>query len=265
MDTLTKVQLQDVRLEDCVRQGAPVVLQTPAAWDLDALTRALRTASLTAYRFPRKSLQCARQDAEHETVTLDHFIAARADDEKDTESAHKIISNLDETAFAKLATLFPAVNDKIIQPSRRDYRNLWVNRKGDGTALHFDLPMGFNLQLLGSKTYYFFEPGTRGCYPHSWLSAKGHCSRIANIHDVDPELFPRFEGVRPRLRQVTVNQGDVTFIPSCWWHQVDSHADLNMNLTWGWIDRASALKHPRDTAAGLVTYLYRSLFFRHIY
>lgn len=265
MDTLTKVKLRDVNLQDCLRKAVPMVIETPATWGLEELQGILRTARLAAYRFPRKGPQCARHDADHETITLDEFICTKAEDARDTERARKIISNLEETVFANLTTLFPAVHEHLLAPCRRDYRNLWVNRKGDGTALHYDLPVGFNLQLFGAKTYYFCAPGTRGRYPYSWLSAKGHCSRIPNVADVDRAQFPRFHDVQPLFAQVMVKQGDVMLMPSCWWHQVDSHGELNINLTWGWVDRSCVLKHPRQTAAGLATYFYRKLFYPHIY
>ncbi len=265
MSSIKKYPLEDPALRDCLERGVPLVIQTPEEWKLDEIANALRAMPLAMYRFPHDVVSCARQDALHSITTLDDFVAHQAEYRDDPTHVHKIVSNLEDSGFSKLAGLFSHLHEKLIAGTKLDFRNLWVNFLGGGTGLHFDLPNTFNLQLIGAKTYYFAEPGSRGCYPFGWFGGKGHCSKIDNIHDFDEARFPLFREAREKIREVTTRQGEVMFIPSCWWHQVDSNEELNMNLTWGKIDHRGTARHPRQTLAGIVTYVYRTLFFRHIY
>ena len=265
MLTIKKYPLEDLDLQDCLESKVPLVIQTPGEWKLDELRDALRSMQFSMYRFPHDIVACARQDAVNSTTTLDEFLARQTEYRNDSEHVYKIISNLDDSGFSQLAESFSALHGKFTSSGRLDYRNLWVNFLGEGTGLHFDLPNAFNLQLIGQKTYYIAKPGSRGYYPFSWLGGKGHCSKIPDIHHVDQERFPLFEEIEEKFHEVAVRQGEVMFIPSCWWHQVDSNEELNLNLTWGHINRPGTARHPRQTLAGIVTYVYRTLFFPHIY
>ena len=265
MFSIKKYPLEDLELKDCFDGAVPLVIQTPVEWKLDELADVLRTMRFSMYRFPHDVIACARQDADNSITTLDDFLARQEEYRADREHVYKVISNLEDSGFARLTALFSRLNEKFIAGANSDYRNLWVNFLGEGTGLHFDLPDAFNLQLIGEKTYHIAEPGSRGYYPFGWFGGKGHCSRIPDIQNIDEDRFPLFRHVGKKFRKVVLRQGEVMFMPSCWWHQVDSNKELNMNLTWGRIDYSGSVKHPRQTLSSVVTYIYRKVFYPHIY
>lgn len=107
---------------------------------------------------------------------------------------------------------------------------------GETSGCHYDLSDNLHVVLEGQKTVTLIPPGdTSKIYPRQTSDGLGAFeSPYSAIHDISEHMSVVDEAARhqafPRLREarrftVTVNPGDVLFIPRSWWHQVTATKD----------------------------------------
>jgi jumonji domain-containing protein 7 len=110
-------------------------------------------------------------------------------------------------------------------------RKLWLSPAGVGSPLHQDLTANLYAQIVGRKQVTLFHPRDgRNLYRHPLLS------RLPNFARVDAEApdharFPRFRRAQP-LR-LTLQAGDLLYIPPLWWHQMTS-LDFSISVSHWW-------------------------------
>jgi lysine-specific demethylase 8 len=114
----------------------------------------------------------------------------------------------------------PACLGSVAEPFRR----LWISTPGCVTPLHYDLSNGFLCQVRGSKQVWLFDPTQ-----FDRLYARGpqfpgldnfERQTQVDIHHPDYEAFPEFR--RAAALECHLRQGDTLFIPSNWWHEVET-------------------------------------------
>ena len=115
--------------------------------------------------------------------------------------------------------------------------NLWWGPGGHTEPLHYDSGDGTLLQLYGTKRALLFPPSqTRNLYPFP-VRSKGIAPWISQVY-VDRPDFKAFPGLREALEHkidVTLNAGEVLFIPANWWHEVSATSDdyiCSLNRFW---------------------------------
>lgn len=130
--------------------------------------------------------------------------------------------------------------------------NLWVGLGGHTTCLHCDPFDGILIQLHGTKRILLFPPEQLpNLYPFSVLThLQSGLNRRASYSQVYPERpdfvsFPQFRAALQQKREVTLNPGDVLFIPVGWWHEVISTGEgvvCSVNRFWSVFPRTRALR-----------------------
>lgn len=92
---------------------------------------------------------------------------------------------------------------------------LWIGPGGTFTPLHFDLTNNLLAQIVGTKHLVLLPPSET-----PKLANTRHV--FSDVHDVtDPECLARYpEAESARQFEVTLEPGDLLYIPVGWWHQV---------------------------------------------
>lgn len=127
--------------------------------------------------------------------------------------------------------------------------NLWFGPGGNVTRLHYDVPNNFLAQVCGSKRFVMFPPGDMSrLYP---FRTKSYNMSQVNIDEPDLERFPRFRDARPV--EITLQPGEMLFIPSFWWHQVYS-LETGVSVNFWWLPRLRQYFAPqiRDCVVDIV-------------
>ena len=110
---------------------------------------------------------------------------------------------------------------------------LWLGSRGACTQCHQD-SYGTNLvaQLYGKKRWTLYPPsaGPRGLYPTRVPYEQSSVfSRVA-VHSPDLARHPQFRAVAQEARSVTLQPGEVLFVPKHWWHDVQTISDVSLSV-----------------------------------
>jgi hypothetical protein len=123
----------------------------------------------------------------------------------------------------------PALRDDLRTPAclagiPEPFQRLWISTPGCVTPLHYDLSNGFLCQVRGTKQVWLFDPAQIDClYPRGkqfpGLDNLERQSQV-DIQHPDFEAFPELR--RAAALECTLREGDTLFIPSNWWHEVET-------------------------------------------
>jgi ribosomal protein L16 Arg81 hydroxylase len=92
--------------------------------------------------------------------------------------------------------------------------NLWLGPGGSLTPLHYDSNDNLLCQCAGRKRLMLYPPSQI-----KWLYTRGYSpawSRVPNPLEPDLESYPRF--ARARHVDVTLNPGEILYLPARWAH-----------------------------------------------
>lgn len=135
--------------------------------------------------------------------------------------------NTEHVAYLAQHDLFdqiPELLDDISQPeyilSEEEPRvKAWLGPKGTVSPLHTDPSHNLLCQVFGSKKIILASPeSTENLYPHDHFMMN-NTSQI-DAENLDFEKFPRTRDVN--FLQLTLQAGEVLYMPPKWWHHVRS-------------------------------------------
>ncbi|XP_056321031.1 HSPB1-associated protein 1 homolog isoform X1 [Danio aesculapii] len=112
---------------------------------------------------------------------------------------------------------------------------LWIGTQGANTPCHLD-SYGCNLvfQIQGRKRWHLFPPDDTAClYPTRVPYEESSVFSHVNVIRPDLKKFPAFG--RARLHTVTLQPGQVLFVPRHWWHYVESVDPVTVSVN-SWIE-----------------------------
>lgn len=143
-------------------------------------------------------------------------------------------------------------------------RNLWISGADLTVGLHFDPAENLNIQLRGRKRFTLHPPGIGRFYPMPMFSQSGHVSRVFREGPtLDAARFPRFDP--SSSIEVMLEEGDILYLPTYWWHRVESLGAENINLNFWWLPKLrKQLSHPNQALRGYIGLLIRRLKFGSI-
>ena len=117
---------------------------------------------------------------------------------------------------------------------------LWLGSRGACTQCHQD-SYGANLvaQLFGKKRWTLYPPsaGSRGLYPTRVPYEQSSIFSRVDVHNPDLSLHPQFRAVAHEAKSVTLQPGEVLFIPKHWWHDVQTVSDMSLSVNHWYVSR----------------------------
>jgi hypothetical protein len=155
----------------------------------------------------------------------------------------------------ELVNRFPRLRDDITfgKPPKEVRSYLWFGTANARSVwpkrLHADPAPNMFAQVWGQKQFILFSPDqVRLLYPRT-----GERFRSSPIDPVRPDLdaYPRFAEATPIV--VTLNPGDILFLPSFWWHHVTAFT-VSISVSQWW--RYDLRDYCNPTGARLMTEEY---------
>lgn len=111
---------------------------------------------------------------------------------------------------------------------------LWLGSEGAHTPCHYDT-YGCNLvaQISGRKRWYLFPPEQTDClYPSRIPYEESSVFSQVNVKSPDLQTHSKFKNAVPYI--VTLEPGQVLYVPHHWWHYVESlETSISIN---SWIE-----------------------------
>ncbi|XP_074551376.1 HSPB1-associated protein 1 homolog [Halichoeres trimaculatus] len=112
---------------------------------------------------------------------------------------------------------------------------LWIGTEGANTPCHLD-SYGCNLvlQVQGRKRWHLFPPeDTPHLYPTRIPYEESSIFSQVDVLHPDLRRFHAFQGARPHV--VTLQPGQVLYVPRHWWHYVESVDPVTVSVN-SWIE-----------------------------
>ncbi|XP_043360873.1 HSPB1-associated protein 1 isoform X3 [Dermochelys coriacea] len=119
---------------------------------------------------------------------------------------------------------------------------LWIGSAGANTPCHLD-SYGCNLvlQIQGRKRWHLFPPSnTTFLYPTRIPYEESSIFSKVNVVNPDLKHYPQFRKAQAHV--VTLNPGQVLFVPRHWWHYVESIDPITVSIN-SWIELVKATSH----------------------
>lgn len=111
--------------------------------------------------------------------------------------------------------------------------NCWIGPKGTKVDMHFDADDNFFIQADGRKEVNLISPqDTKYCY----MISRSFYDAYSEVDSYNPDLNKYPEFANATIYNAVLFPGDMLFIPSGWWHHIES---LNVSVTYNiwWLGR----------------------------
>jgi hypothetical protein len=112
---------------------------------------------------------------------------------------------------------------------------MWLGNKTI-TVTHYDTSQNIACAVAGRRRITFFPPEQiANLYPGPLLLTPGG-AHVSMVDPREPDLsrYPKFEHALASASQAEIEPGDAVYIPSLWWHNVESLDNLSMQVNYWW-------------------------------
>ncbi len=137
---------------------------------------------------------------------------------------------------ARVATALPNIAKSHTNPLLPNIDpTLWLSNQSM-VAAHFDLHDNIACVVHGRRRFTLFPPEQiANLYIGPTLNAPGGVPiSIVDLNKPDLEKYPRFQDALDAALYADLEPGDAIFIPTPWWHAVESKDPLNMLINYWW-------------------------------
>ena len=126
--------------------------------------------------------------------------------------------------------------------------SLWLGNR-TRIAAHYDLPSNFAISAAGRRRFTVFPPEQIHNLYMGPLdpTPAGQPVSLVDFEAPDLNRFPRFEQAWEAGEQALLEPGDAIFIPSMWFHHVQSLDPLNLLINAWWRDTPEHVDSPLST------------------
>jgi Cupin-like domain len=146
---------------------------------------------------------------------------------------------------------FPGLQADNDLPSLRPHSpqaSLWLGNRAR-VALHFDLPDNVACVVAGRRRFTLFPPEQVASLYIGPLDFTPAGQPISLVDHTQPDLqrHPRYAQALEHARVFELAPGDALFIPSQWWHGVESLAPVNALVNFWWRQSPPHMDTPLNT------------------
>jgi hypothetical protein len=139
---------------------------------------------------------------------------------------------------------FRAANDLPLGP-RDPLVSIWLGNRSR-IAAHYDLPDNIACVVAGRRRFTLFPPEQ---LPNLYvgpldLTPAGQPISLVDFAKPDFARHPRFAQALEHAQIAELEPGDAAFIPSMWWHHVESLASFNVLINYWWRQSPPYLDSP---------------------
>ena len=129
---------------------------------------------------------------------------------------------------------FRAANDLPLG-DRNPLASIWFGNRSR-IAAHFDLPDNVACVAAGRRRFTLFPPEQLANLYVGPLDVTpaGQAVSLVDLANPDFERFPRFAQALEHAQVAELEPGDAVFIPSMWWHHVESLTPFNVLINYWW-------------------------------
>jgi len=139
---------------------------------------------------------------------------------------------------------FRAQND-VSLPVPGALASFWLGSRTRISA-HFDFPDNLVCVVAGRRRFTLFPPDQVGNLYVGPLdrTPSGQAISVVDFARPDLERFPRFAEAMASARVAEMEPGDALFVPSMWWHHVESLSSFNLMVNYWWCLSPPAMGAP---------------------
>lgn len=125
--------------------------------------------------------------------------------------------------------------------------SVWIGNR-TRIAAHHDLPDNLACVVVGHRRFTLFPPGELGNLyvgPLDFTPA-GQAISLVDFARPDFERFPKFADALKNAQVAELAAGDAIFIPSMWWHHIESLDALNVLVNYWWRQSPAYMDSPMN-------------------
>lgn len=156
-------------------------------------------------------------------------------------TSYYIASNVIDTHFPD----FRRENDIVIPRPTLDYPiedvriSIWIGNRTTACC-HYDASDNLACCVVGKRRFTLFPPDQiANLYPGPLTPTPGgQALSMVDFTNPDFEKYPKFAEALKHGQIAELEAGDALYLPSMWWHQVESQHQFNVLVNYWWSDSA---------------------------
>lgn len=136
----------------------------------------------------------------------------------------------------------------LLDPDKERLTSLWIGNRSR-TAAHWDLAQNLACVVAGRRRFTLFPPDQIGNLyvgPID-LTLAGQPISLVDIVEPDFERHPKYRSALAVAEVAELEPGDALYLPSLWWHHVESLEDFGAMINLWWRDGPEYLTTPMLT------------------
>ena len=125
--------------------------------------------------------------------------------------------------------------------------SFWLGNRTRISA-HYDFPDNLACVVSGQRRFTLFPPDQVGNLYVGPLDRTPSGQAISLVDFAAPDLqrFPKFADAIEHGQTAVLSPGDAVFIPSMWWHHIESMAPFNLLVNYWWCVTPAAMGSPSE-------------------
>ncbi len=129
--------------------------------------------------------------------------------------------------------------------SRQPLASIWIGNR-TRIAAHHDMPDNLACVVAGHRRFTLFPPEQLANLYVGPLefNPAGQPISLVDFANPDYERFPRFAQALETARIAELSPGDAIFIPSMWWHHIESLDAFNVLVNYWWRQSPAHMDSP---------------------